>query len=86
MSGKRTSAVPGILLRALGFGVVGSIALPVIAALGALAAGHLAGACGPGSSGGCEMGAALLGIYAIVPGFVLGAGWSVVRDFWKTRA
>lgn len=86
MSDEGTSAVPGILLRALGFGVVGSIALPVITALGALAVGHLAGACGAGSSGGCEMGAALFGLYAILPGLVLGAGCSVVRDLRRIRA
>lgn len=84
MSGKRP--VLGIVLRALGLGVGMMIIVPVLAALGALAVGHLAGACGPGSSGGCEMGAAALGLYAVIPGFVIGAGWSVFRDLWKARA
>lgn len=87
MSGKRGgAAVAGIALRAMGFGVVMMIMLPVALALGSLAVGHLAGACGPGSSGGCEMGAAGLALYAILPGFVIGAGLSVVRDLRNAGA
>jgi len=56
------------------------IALPLVAFAGVLLIGHLAGACGPGSSGGCEMGAATFALLAIIPGFVLGAGVSLLRD------
>lgn len=82
MSGQRGST-SGIVLRALGMGVGVMIVLPVIIVVAVLAIGHLAGDCGPGSSGGCEMGAAGLGLYSIVPGFLLGAGWSVFRDLRK---
>lgn len=81
MSGGRPWA--GIVLRALGFGVVMMIVLPVVASMSVLALAHLAGDCGPGSSGGCEMGAAGIGLFAIIPGFVLGAGWSLFRDLRK---
>ena len=70
------------LPRALGWGVMGALLVPIVAAFGALGISHLAGGCGPGSSGGCEMGAAALGIYAILPGFALGAGlglWRALR-------
>lgn len=85
MSGKRANSgrIGGIVVRALGMGVGVMIVLPVVLALGALALGHLAGGCGPGSSGGCEMGAAGLGFYAVIPSFVVGAGWSVFRDLRK---
>lgn len=68
-------ALPG----ALGSGILGAILIPLAAAFGTLGLGHLAGDCGPGSSGGCEMGAAVLGLYAIPPGFVLGAGFGLFR-------
>ncbi|MBU4529632.1 MAG: hypothetical protein KUA43_11005 [Hoeflea sp.] len=76
-------AIGGMVLRALSMGLGVMIVLPVVLALGALAVGHLAGGCGPGSSGGCEMGAAGLALYAAIPSFVLGAGWSVFRDLRK---
>ncbi len=69
-----------MLLNALKFGVLGVVVLPVIAFFGTLAIGHLAGACGPGSSGGCEMGAASLAISALIPGFLIGAALSIIRD------
>jgi hypothetical protein len=71
--------------RALKYGMLGLVLVPIVAAFGALAIGHLAGACGAGSSGGCEMGAAGLAIYAIVPGFLIGAGGSIVRDLVAGR-
>ena len=85
MSGGRRTAgrIAGIALRALLLGLGVMVALPVVLALGALAIGHLAGDCGPGSSGGCEMGAAGLAVYAAIPSFILGAGWSVVHDLRK---
>lgn len=83
-SSQNRSAV-SLALRALGLGVVAMLALPILAALAALAVGHMAGACGPGSSGGCEMGAAGLAVYAALPAFVLGAGFSVLRDLRRGR-
>lgn len=85
MSGGRPGSglIGGIALRAMGMGLGVMMVLPIILALGALALGHLAGGCGPGSSGGCEMGAAGLWLYALVPSFALGAGWSVFRDLRK---
>ena len=85
MSGGPLTAgrIAGIALRALAFGLGAMIVLPLTLALGALALGHLAGDCGPGSSGGCEMGAAGLALYAALPSFILGAGWSVFRAVRK---
>ncbi len=80
MSGMRPSQVLGIIGRALGFGLVLMIVVPLVLAFGALGIGHLAGGCGAGSSGGCEMGAAGLGLYATVPGFIIGVVLSVYRD------
>jgi hypothetical protein len=85
MSDMRPSQILGMILRALGLGLVMMIVVPLILAFGALALGHLAGGCGAGSSGGCEMGAAALGLYATVPGFVIGAGLSVFRELRKPR-
>lgn len=86
MSGKRANSgrVGGLVLRAIGMGVGVMIMLPVVLALGVLALGLLAGGCGPGSSGGCEMGASGLALYAAVPSFLLGAGWSVLRDLRRS--
>lgn len=69
-----------VLLRAVGFGLVGLVVLPAVAFFGVLAVGHLAGACGAGSSGGCEMGAAAFALYAALPGLALGAALSLWRD------
>lgn len=74
-----------MLLNALKFAILGLIVIPVVAAFGVLAIGHLAGACGPGSSGGCEMGAAGLAVHALIPGFLIGAGFSVARDLFAAR-
>jgi hypothetical protein len=74
------------IARALKWGLLGLIFAPVVAAFGGLAVGHLAGACGPGSSGGCEMGAVGLAIYSAIPGFILGAAVSVARDMLARRS
>jgi|GEM_PF-965560 len=86
MTSARPRSLPSLLARALGLGVLAMIALPVIVAFGALAIGHLAGGCGPGSSGGCEMGAAALGLYAVLPSFLLAAVVSLLRDQRKPRS
>jgi len=75
-------SVGALILRACSLGLILMLAVPVVAFLGALGVGHLAGACGPGSSGGCEMGAATLAVVAVIPGFVLGFVVSLLRDLW----
>lgn len=71
---------PGAIIgRALTTGLLAALVLPIGAALLALAVAHLAGGCGPGSSGGCEMGAAGVWLYALLPSFVLGIGYSLFR-------
>lgn len=68
-------ALPG----ALGWGLLGGLLAPIALAFGALGISHLAGGCGPGSSGGCEMGAASLALVAAPFTFLLGAGFG----FWR---
>ena len=74
----------GIAARAIGTGLLTMLVLPIIALFGVLAISHLLGGCGPGSSGGCEMGAELLGLYAIPPAYLLGVCYSVYRDLRKS--
>lgn len=74
-----------MILRALKWGLLGLVVIPIVAAFGTLAIGHMAGACGPGSSGGCEMGAAGLAVYSVIPGFIIGAAFSVIRDLIAAR-
>ncbi len=86
MSAQGAGRVIGIVLRAFGVGLVAMIVIPLILAFGLLGLSHLAGGCGPGSSGGCEMGAAMVGVYAVPFAFVTGAALSVVREMRKPRA
>lgn len=72
--------LPSLIGRASVMGLSVGFVLPLALALLALFAGHLAGACGAGSSGGCEMGAAGLFVYALAPSFLLGFGLSLFRD------
>ena len=72
--------VLSVIGRGLGMGLAAALVVPIAAAGGVLAVSHLAGFCGAGTSGGCEMGAAGIWLYALVPAFVLGAGLSVYRD------
>jgi len=74
-----------IALRAVGVGLMAMIIVPFVAAMAVLGVAHLAGDCGPGSSGGCEMGAAAIGFYAVIPGFLIGAAGSVFRDLRDLR-
>lgn len=71
--------------RAFGAGLIVAIILPLILMFGALGIAHLAGGCGAGSSGGCEMGAASLGLIAIVPAFFIGAAVSLFLDLRRRR-
>ena len=86
MSAQGAKRVIGIILRGFGVGLVAMIVIPLILAFGLLAVSHLAGGCGAGSSGGCEMGAAAVGLYAMPFAFAIGAAISVFRDVRKQRA
>jgi len=84
--GMKARAWAGIAGRAAWAGVLGMILLPLVAFGAVLAVGHLAGACGAGSSGGCEMGAAAMGMLAVPVGLLLGVALSVGRDLvWLRR-
>ncbi len=85
MSAQGSGRVIGIMLRAFGFGLLAMIVIPLILAFGLLAISHLAGGCGAGSSGGCEMGAASVGVFAAPFAFVIGAAFSVIRCTRKSR-
>lgn len=74
-----------MIRRALLAGIAGFFLIPIVVALGALAVGHIAGACGAGSSGGCEMGAASLAVFSAVPGAVIGATIPIVRSLLARR-
>lgn len=77
--GVKRSAL-SLVLRALGIGLVAALVLPFAIMFAVLGLAHLTGSCGAGSSGGCEMGAASVGLLAIVPAFLLGGGLSLYRD------
>ncbi|WP_147335723.1 hypothetical protein [Pseudotabrizicola alkalilacus] len=81
--GRRTALSIG--LRAFGLGLVAALVLPMMIMFSVLGISHLAGGCGAGSSGGCEMGAASLGLIAILPCFVIGVGVSLYLDLWRDR-
>ncbi|MBA3040376.1 MAG: hypothetical protein KJ670_12640 [Alphaproteobacteria bacterium] len=75
------------VVRALIFGLVGLIGVPIVTTLLSLALFHLFDPrCGtPGDSGGCEMGAASLGIAAALPGFALGVALAVFQAWRRQR-
>lgn len=76
----------GIILRAVGVGLLAMIAIPLALAFGLLGISHLLGGCGAGSSGGCEMGAAMVGVYSAPFAFLAGVAMSVFRDVRKPQA
>jgi hypothetical protein len=82
----RRPSTPAVISRAIALGLGAFLVVPVVAALGALAVGHAAGACGAGSSGGCEMGAAMLAMIVALPAFVIAAAVSVFLDLRKPKA
>lgn len=75
-----------MLWNALKFGSLALVVVPLVLALGAYGVAQLAGSCGAGSSGGCEMGAATIFMVTLIPAFVVGAGISVVRDLVRRRS
>jgi hypothetical protein len=70
-----------LCLSALLFGLLGSVVVPVLALFGSLALFHLlVPRCGtPGDSGGCEMSAGVIGVFAVIPGFLIGAAFGIHR-------
>ncbi|GGH49638.1 hypothetical protein GVY41_05910 [Frigidibacter albus] len=74
-----------LTLRALLWGLLGLLALPPLTLFLVLGLGHLQGACGAGSSGGCEMGAAMAALIATISGFGLGAAISLIRDLRRRK-
>lgn len=65
--------------HAVAYGIAGLILTPIVVFVATLGLSYaLNPRCGtPGDSGGCEMGAAALAIFSVVPGVVLGAAAGV---------
>ena len=77
-----------LCLSALAFGPLGAVTLPLLALFVSLGLFHwLVPQCGtPGDSGGCEMSAAMIGVGAMIPGFLLGAAFGLRRTLHRRRA
>lgn len=59
----------------IGFGFLGLIVTPIVVFfLVATLAYTFDPSCGAGDSGGCAMGAATIGVFSTIPGFLIGAG------------
>jgi hypothetical protein len=86
MTARRSPRLLWVVLRAVALGLILMIVMPPLTALGVLAAGHLAGGCQSGTSGGCQMAAAKVGLYTIIPAYVIGVTLSLFRDLWAPRA
>lgn len=71
--------------RAVLLGVFALVFVPIGLAVLVIAIGYLSGGCGPGDSGGCYMSGGVIAIYAALPAFILGFGWSVFRDLRSHR-
>lgn len=70
----------------LGFGLVGLILTPIaVFYLVATLAYAFDPACGAGDSGGCAMGAATIGVFSTIPGFLIGAGIPLLIAYRRRR-
>lgn len=78
--------MPMLLLQSTLFGLVGLIAIPIIALFGVLLLAYAAGGCGAGDSGGCEMGAASLAIASAIPGFTIFFFVTLIRGLRLRKA
>jgi hypothetical protein len=78
----------GLIGRIAGFGLLGLVATPIVVTIVVLTLAHLFDpSCGtPGDSGGCEMGAASIGIFSALPGLAIGAAFALYRHFRQKRA
>ena len=71
-----------LCFSALAYGLLGAVTLPLLALFHALIP-----QCGtPGDSGGCEMSSAMIGVGAVIPGFLLGAAFGLWRALRRGRA
>jgi len=77
----------GLVGRIAGFGLLGLIVTPIIVTITVLTLAHLFDpSCGtPGDSGGCEMGAASMGIFSALPGLAIGVAFALYRHFRGKR-
>lgn len=79
------------MLRLLGtslvFGLLGMVVLPIVVFFGVLIGAYaLDPRCGtPGDSGGCEMGAAVVGFAAAGPGLAIGVALALWRHYRLLR-
>jgi hypothetical protein len=71
-----------LMVRAIGYGILGAAVTPILTFFGVLALSYLLDPhCGtPGDSGGCEMGAGVIGFASILPGFLIGAVLGVYQS------
>jgi hypothetical protein len=78
----------GLVGRIVGFGLLGLVATPIVVTITVLTLAHLFDPrCGtPGDSGGCEMGAASIGIFSALPGLAIGVAFALYRHFRRKRA
>ena len=76
-----------LFVRSCAFGLAGMIVVPVAVFFIVLTAAHLLDPrCGtPGDSGGCEMGAAGLAIFSMLPGLAIGVAFALFQNF-RNRA
>ncbi|WP_428683102.1 hypothetical protein [Reyranella sp.] len=80
--------MPGLIGRILGFGLLGLVVTPIVVAITVLTLAHLFDPrCGtPGDSGGCEMGAASIGLFSALPGLAIGVAFALYRQFRSKRS
>ena len=76
-----------LLALSLGFGLIGVVILPIVVFFGVLIAAYaLDPRCGtPGDSGGCEMGAAVIGFASAGPGLAIGVALALWRHYRLLR-
>ena len=76
-----------LLALSLGFGLIGVVVLPIVVFFGVLIAAYaLDPRCGtPGDSGGCEMGAAVIGFASAGPGLAIGVALALWRHYRLLR-
>ena len=78
--------MPMLLLRSTLFGLLGLIVVPIVTFFGVLALAYAAGGCGPGDSGGCEMGSASIALAIAVPAFAVFFFVTLIRGLMKRKA
>lgn len=76
-----------LLALSLGFGLIGLVVLPIVVFFGVLIAAYaLDPRCRtPGDSGGCEMGAAVIGFASAGPGLAIGVALALWRHYRLLR-